>query len=813
MDHEVRGSDLETPEGEQAATPEALIERLSQTVRRIDQDDLSGLAKMHGWCQALAERCAETGDTSGALSARARALLGQLEALILGEVEDAGQAFAAVAAAVSELAGSAAPDSAGREEVEAKLARVFDEQPVAAQTPDAAKAGSGAATDQGQPAGSQAYEPYEQLPLTLKPEDLEFIKGFVEESREHVEAIEAAVLEVEAAPDDTAKINDLFRPFHTIKGMAGFLNLRDIQCLTHEVETLLDQGRKGQRQITSGLIDLIFEVVDILKVQIASLSEWVASPQGDVVPQPPVVEMIERLRAVISGQVEPEPRQPAVGSAALKTGENLVEQGAVPQAVVDFALQRQQAGGRAKKLGQVLVDMRAATPKQVSQAIRAQVQPRREAAEGAAPAAGTRRTVGEQTIRIDTAKLDLLVDWVGELVIAQSLVSASPQVTADTKLAKDVSLISKIVREVQEVAMAMRMVPIGPTFQKMARLVRDVARKAGKQVNLTISGEDTELDKTVIQHIHDPLVHMVRNAVDHGIESPAERRAAGKPECGQIHLAASHQGGNIVIEISDDGKGLDADALVVKAIEKGLIGPDEELNEQQAYALIFAPGFSTATQVTDISGRGVGMDVVRRNIEQLRGKVEISSKKGHGATFAIHLPLTLAIIDGMIIRVGGERFIIPTIAVEQFMRPRAEQISIVQQRGEILNVRGRLVPLVQLGELFDLTGRIAPWEAMVVIARCEEGQIGLVVEELIGQQQVVIKPLGERFRHVRGISGAAILGDGRVGLILEMSGLAAAHAEQVAVRHSAGPASDTARDQPPEPSGSSPAVPEPATVH
>jgi two-component system chemotaxis sensor kinase CheA len=268
---------------------------------------------------------------------------------------------------------------------------------------------------------------------------------------------------------------------------------------------------------------------------------------------------------------------------------------------------------------------------------------------------------------------------------------------------------------------------------------------------------------------------MVRNAVDHGIESPEERLAAGKPELGHVHLSASHQGGNIVIEIRDDGKGLDPEKLIAKAIERGVVQPGEELTDQETFALIFAPGFSMAKEVTDISGRGVGMDVVRRAVDQLRGRVEIYSEKGKGSTFAIRLPLTLAIIDGMIVRVNDERFIIPTISIEQSLRPLPEQITTVQRRGEVLNVRGQLIPLIQLGQLFGLSGRVNPSEAMVVIAICDGRPIGLVIDELIGQQQVVIKTLGERFKRLKGIAGAAILGDGKVGLILEMSGLVSAN--------------------------------------
>jgi len=364
---------------------------------------------------------------------------------------------------------------------------------------------------------------------------------------------------------------------------------------------------------------------------------------------------------------------------------------------------------------------------------------------------------------------------VGELVIAQAMVGLHPKIREDEKLLRSVSQVGKIVRDVQETALAMRMVPIGNTFQKMRRLVRDVAHKAGKRVDLVITGEETELDKNVIQQISDPLVHLVRNAVDHGIEAPEVRRRLGKPETGRVQLNAFHQGDSIVIEIRDDGKGLDRDVLVAKGVERGLVTADDVLTEQQVFALILQPGFSTAEKVTDISGRGVGMDVVKRNVEQLRGKIEIHSEKGQGSTFGVRLPLTLAIIDGMLLRVGDERMIIPTILVEQSLRPSPKQITSVQGRGQMLQVRGELCPLIQLGALFDCGPAVDPAENLVVIAQSEGPKIALVVSELIGQQQVVIKSLSERFKKVQGVSGAAILGDGRVGLILEPSGVLALH--------------------------------------
>ncbi|MBU0719297.1 MAG: chemotaxis protein CheA [Planctomycetes bacterium] len=755
-----------------------LIEQLSQAAQAVASNDLSLLAKMHSWCEAL---FATDSESESPLSDQARQLAAQLENLILGEADDPAAAISFVKNGIEALGGKDAnpePPPAGSQAagpiVESRgsadsTAPAEESEPIANETDNANEQPPSPpekTEQETQSAPSDAtIEAYEQIPLEINENELEFIKGFLEEAGEHIEAIEAALLDVEREPDNSTNIDNLFRPFHTIKGMAGFLNLRDINGLTHEAETIMDQARKGNRKITPGLIDLVFDVVDILKAQLGEIASYMADPQGNVIPQPPIGEMIRKLRGVIAGRIELEGREPMAGNADNKVGENLVEQGAVAKEVVNVALDTQQRTRPGKKTGEILMDMGATTPKQVSQAIRPQTQKKTAAA-----------ATGDLSVRIDTAKLDGLVDMVGELVIAQTLVDVTADTLADAKLVKNVNQVGNIVRDVQELAMSMRMIPIGPTFQKMARLVRDVSRKAGKKVRLEISGEETELDKNVIQQIGDPLVHMIRNAADHGIETPEERREIGKPEEGTVHLSAFHHSGNIVIEIADDGKGLDPKKLIAKGIERGIIQEGEEISDQQAYALVFAPGFSMAKQVTDISGRGVGMDVVRRNIEQLRGKVEIKSDLGKGSTFAICLPLTLAIIDGMVIQVGTERFIIPTISIEQALRPRPEQITSVQHKGQVLNVRGRLIPLVSLGELFGLTGPVNPCNAMVVIAQCEGRPMGLIVDDLIGQQQVVIKSLGERFKHLKGIAGAAILGDGKVGLILEMAGLAETHA-------------------------------------
>ncbi|MGE5258447.1 MAG: chemotaxis protein CheA, partial [Hyphomicrobiales bacterium] len=318
----------------------------------------------------------------------------------------------------------------------------------------------------------------------------------------------------------------------------------------------------------------------------------------------------------------------------------------------------------------------------------------------------------------------------------------------------------------------MRMVPLKATFSKMARLARDVSRKLGKNVNFHTDGEDTEIDRNLVDIINDPLVHMVRNAVDHGIEMPEERRAAGKPEQGTVNIAAYHSAGSVVVEISDDGKGLDREVLLAKARERGLVGENADLSDREVFNLVFEPGFSTAAVVTDVSGRGVGMDVVKKNIEQLRGMVEIKSEKGIGSVFKMSLPLTLAIIDGMVIRVGCETYVIPTLSIIRSVKPTAENVFTVFRQGEMLRLQGDLIPLYRMARIFGINGaKVDLREAIVVVVEDEERQAGLVIDELVGRQQVVIKSLGQTMKNTPGISGGAIMPDGRVGLILDVAGL------------------------------------------
>jgi two-component system chemotaxis sensor kinase CheA len=363
---------------------------------------------------------------------------------------------------------------------------------------------------------------------------------------------------------------------------------------------------------------------------------------------------------------------------------------------------------------------------------------------------------------------------VGELVIAHSMVAQDEVVVTGARhdLIKKVSHTSKIVRELQDMSMSMRMVPLKATFNKMARLVRDLARKVGKNVQLVTEGEDTEIDRNLVDIISDPLVHMVRNAVDHGIEMPEVREQRGKPRNGMVQLCAYHSAGRVVVEIRDDGKGLDREAILAKARDRNLIPDGATLSDREIYNLIFLPGFSTAQVVTDVSGRGVGMDVVKKNIESLRGQAEIQSEPEKGSIFRISLPLTLAIIDGMVVRVGSERYIIPTISIIRSIKPEPKDLSTVLQRGEMLQLQGKLIPLFRLGELYGVEGSASALsQALVVVVEDDNQRAGLVIDELIGRQQVVIKTLGETMQNLPGISGGAIMPNGRVGLILDIGGL------------------------------------------
>lgn len=465
-----------------------------------------------------------------------------------------------------------------------------------------------------------------------------------------------------------------------------------------------------------------------------------------------VEEPSERSVSTVPSASPSEPGEPK------PLGEILVETGVVSRETLDKALAQQ------KRVGEILIEQHAATPQQISQALQKQQ-------ESAAP----KKPADAASIRVDTAKIDKLINLVGELVITQSMLSdlgSRFEMGQLAVLLERIAQLERNTREIQERVMGIRMLPIGNAFSRFPRLVRDLSGKAGKKIQLLLSGEETELDKTVIESIGDPLTHLVRNSADHGLEPPDERLAAGKPEQGTIHLSAFHEGGSICITVVDDGRGLNRDRILAKAIKQGLIAETDKLSDDQIWGLIFRPGFSTAEKVTDVSGRGVGMDVVKRNIEGLGGTVSIKTVTGKGTTFTLKLPLTLAIIEGMTVRVGSDTYIVPLLSILQSIQPKADCLKTVVGKGELVNVHGSYLPVMRLYEVFTLKPEITdPTKAILLILETEGERVAVMVDEILGQQQVVIKSMEQNFRKVEGVAGATILGDGTVGFILDVRGL------------------------------------------
>ncbi|MGE5488186.1 MAG: chemotaxis protein CheA, partial [bacterium] len=495
-------------------------------------------------------------------------------------------------------------------------------------------------------------------------EDVDLVAEIVTESREHLSALEGYVLALESDPGDSEAIHAAFRSFHTIKGLAGFLELKAIQQVAHEIENVLDRARNGTLAITPAAIDLVLSGRDYLARAFDGVERVVRGETAEA--EPDNSEILERI-ASFSEAVPEDAVESAVDEPAAARDEP--EPGAAA-AVPEDAI----AAG---------VDESAAT--------REESQPGAAAA-SAAPAAGggqgqalqAKRQVETRTIKVDTGKLDYLMDMVGEMVIAQSQIHHDPELRAldSPRLQRNLAQLARTTNELQRTAMSLRMEPIGQLFRRMLRLVRDLSRKAGKQAVLELSGEDTELDRTIVEELSDPLIHMIRNSLDHGLETPEERRAAGKDPVGHIRLRAAHQAGHILVEISDDGRGINRDKVLAKARDRGLVAADAILSDAEVFALIFEPGFSTADRVSDVSGRGVGMDVVRKHIQKLRGRIEVQSSAGQGTTFLLKLPLTLAILDGLVIGVGGERYIVPLFAVREIFRPTSDMISKVEGAGE-----------------------------------------------------------------------------------------------------------------------------------
>ncbi len=593
--------------------------------------------------------------------------------------------------------------------------------------------------------------------LVLKiEEDAELLNEFCIEGRELLNHIEQGVLVLETRPDHMDTLNLVFRAFHTFKGGASFLALDPVRDLAHELESLLDAARRGTMPITTDVIELILAGGDILKRFVDHVDARLVGTPSTALPPVPTLALLARVQAHLQGKPVPVEAQPVPPSPSLPAASQAVAASPAPQFTPPLAVSAPS------------VQLEAVTQPAAPQAKRA-AKPQSKT-----KASGDRPENLPSFVRLETEKIDSLVDLVGELLIAQSMVVQHPEVqkSEDRDLARHLRQLARITTDLQRNAMSLRMVPIRGAFQKMNRLVRDLAALQGKQIELELLGEEIELDRNIVEQLGDPLIHMVRNSVDHGIEMPAARLAQGKPEQGTIRLQAMHQSGGIVIRISDDGRGMNKDKILAKARERGLVDPEASLSDKDIFELIFVPGFSTAETVTDISGRGVGMDVVRGSITRLRGRIEVQSVLGEGSSFTIRLPLTLAIIDGMLVGVGAERFIIPTLSIRESFRPRPGMISAVPGGQEVVAVRGKLIPLVRLADQLGLESvSCDPLDGIVVVTESGAQVQGFLVDALIGKQEVVIKSLGDALNSPPGMSGAAILGDGLVTLILDPDAL------------------------------------------
>ena len=579
---------------------------------------------------------------------------------------------------------------------------------------------------------------------------------FVVETREQLGNLEPLLLELEASTAssgsvDPARVDAIFRAVHSVKGSGSFLDLATLVSVAHEAESLLDLFRKGRATLEPRHITVMCRVVDFF----LGLLDQVEVEFHDRGHESEAQGLIAAIRAEMqpgavtaAGVPSDAPSAPSPATSEVAPTEKVAEAPAVEAPVAPVAA------------------VAAGSESAASAA---------EAGAGAGEGDERRRRSESGSIRVDLDKLDALMDLVGELILAETMVTHNPELEGHhfPDFQRASLQLNRITRSIQDVAMSVRMVPISGTFRKMLRLVRDLAQKQGKQVELALEGEGTEIDKTVVVAIADPLVHIIRNAVDHGIESPDVRRAAGKPATGHIRMEATHEGGEIRITIEDDGKGLDRDAILAKARAKGLLDPARtDVEEAEIFRFIFAPGFSTAAQVSDVSGRGVGMDVVRRNIDKLGGRVDVASTLGAGTTIRIRLPLTLAIVEGMLVRVGGSVYTIPLLSIRESVTIEGAQVTRPGGRQEMVNIRGQLLPVLRLHDLHGIpAAETELGKGILVVVEENESSFAIFVDGLIGQRQTVIKGLPAYLGSLPGISGCSILGNGDISLILDVKAL------------------------------------------
>ncbi|NWB89187.1 chemotaxis protein CheA [Pseudomonas gingeri] len=641
----------------------------------------------------------------------------------------------------------------------------------------------------------------------------QLLLGFLSEGRDLLKEAEDSLLRLEASPADQDAVNQLFRAVHTLKGSAGIFSLTPLVNLTHHLESLLMSVRDGQRVLTPALTSLMLNCMDELSAMIQRVDPDSGLLDADEARQAPLLAALFEAQGHVAEQAsEPETATAPAAEAALvnwqvsiRFSEELFRNGFDPAAFLRY-LKRLGEISRLETVSKALPALEQLNPETChlgfefslrSAASQGEIEdvfefiqdfctlrlvpedrlpvPAAEALLGAqamlepaperTPVSRDRRPQDTSLVKVAAHKLDELINLVGELVISTAGAQMHARRNGDSGCLESIQAVHQHVEQIRETALKLRMVEVGETFNRFHRVVRDVSQELGKQIQLSLRGGETELDKSVIDKIADPLTHLVRNAIDHGIESAAERLAVGKPAEGNLSLNAYHDSGMIVLEVQDDGRGLNTARILEKAIDKGLVDPDAQLADADIHGLIFEAGFSTAEQVSNLSGRGVGMDVVRSAIDQLRGVIEIDSLAGQGCTFRIRLPLTLAIIDGFQVSVGQDSFVIPLDMVTECMEASPGQLG----QG-YLNLRGKPLPCIALDSHFGLSPSRARRRNIVVVSQGRQ-QAGLIVDHLLGELQTVIKPLGQMFQHLRGISGSTILGSGQVALILDIASL------------------------------------------
>jgi two-component system, chemotaxis family, sensor kinase CheA len=583
--------------------------------------------------------------------------------------------------------------------------------------------------------------------------EIELKQGFLEEAAQSIVDVEQCFLSLESDPENAENLNKIFRLAHNLKGSSKAVGFDLMGAFTHEFETFILKIKNGQLPATPPVVSLLLRCNDFL-------SQMVEGYKADLNATFDTSELLQEMIALKDGgSAEP---APVVEEAAVEVESFPTEAAAVetsPENTVEIE-------PNLELLRELEAQFAGTTE---APAAAAPAPPPPVATKASAPPANTpaaKASPPEETIRISVSKLENLMNYVGEMVILQSVMREQALNSNSMLLKKTVHQLGKVGKEIQDLSMSLRMIPIKPTFQKMQRIVRDTAQAVDKEVNLVLVGEETEIDKTVLEKINDPLVHLIRNSVDHGIENKEGRAAANKGK-GTVTLSAFHHAGKLVIEVKDDGAGLNPEKLIKKATEKGILKPGAQLTEREAYQLIFAPGFSTKEQVTDVSGRGVGMDVVKTNITDLSGEISIESNLGQGTTFRILLPLTLAIIDGMTLSFGGEKYIIPLNHVHETLQPNDKQIHKTTAMGDVLILREDNIPIFRLGDFFGKASKLKNHEMIAMVVRTGPKPFALLVDDIIGQSQVVVKQLGTEISGYKGISGSTILGDGKPALILE----------------------------------------------